>query len=149
MLVERRAARQAIDAIDVQARAGDHAAHRLEVRRRQRRAEHRDDVAALALRQHPVAVFLARHRGEADLHAEPVRFEQQVGEQRRRLHLVGQLDQHAERQRVVNQRLADVENAHLAAGQNRGQRVRDARMIVAGDVDAEDTCLGWNGHVNH
>ena len=70
-----------------------------------------------------------------------MRFEQQVGEQRGRLHLVGQLDQHTEGQRVVNQRLADVEDADVAARQNRGERMGDARVIVTGDVDAEDACL--------
>ncbi len=35
----------------------------------------------------------------------------------------------------------------LPARQNARQRVGDARMIVAGDVDAEDACLRLNGHV--
>ncbi|MGC4086147.1 MAG: hypothetical protein QM736_29505 [Vicinamibacterales bacterium] len=72
------------------------------------------------------------------LDTEAVRLEQQVGQQRGRLHLVGQFDEHAERQRVVNHRLPDVEDAHAASREDPRERVRDAWVVVTGDVDVED-----------
>ncbi len=49
----------------------------------------------------------------------------------------GQLDQDAEREAVVNHRLADVEHAHAVAREDRRQRERDAGTIVTGDADQE------------
>ena len=77
-----------------------------------------------------------------------MRLEQQVGEQRRGLHLVGQLDEQAECQRVVDDGLADIQNAHAPPGEDGGQRVGDAGMIVAGDVDVKDAGLRLHGHGN-
>ena len=52
--VEWRAAGQSVDAVDVQARRGDDAADRLEMRGSERRTEHGDQVATLALRPYPL-----------------------------------------------------------------------------------------------
>jgi hypothetical protein len=57
----------------------------------ERASEHADQVSRFRLGVHPMAEFLPRDGGEADVHAQLVRLQQQVGEQRRRLHLVGQL----------------------------------------------------------
>ncbi len=66
-----------------------------------------------------------------------MRLEQQIGQQRRRAQRFGQLDQDAEREAVVDHRLADVEHAHAVAREDRGQRVRDAGAIVTGDADQQ------------
>src|SRR6186997_2515716 len=66
-----------------------------------------------------------------------MRFEQQIGQQRRRAQRFGQLDQDAERQAVVDHRLADVEHPHAVAREDRGQRMRDAGTIVAGDANQQ------------
>ena len=75
--------------------------------------------------------------------------EQQVGQERRGLHRVCQFDQHPEGERIVNDRLADVEHADSAAGQDGGQRMRDPGMVVTGDIDVKDTCLRRGGHGEH
>ena len=123
---QRRAPRQAIDAVDVEAGLDDHAAHGGQMRGGQRRPEHAHQVAPLALRAHPVVVLLAGDRSEMDLHAELVGLQQQLGQQRRGLHFVGELHQQPERQRVVDDGLADVEDRRARLRENRGQRVRDA-----------------------
>ena len=74
-----------------------------------------------------------------------MRLEQQLGEHRRRLHVVGELDEHAEGQRVVDHRLADVENARAGVREDARQRMRDAGLVVTRDVDVEDAGFneGW------
>ena len=63
-----------------------------------------------------------------------------------RLHLVRQLDEHAQGKRVVNDRLSDVENANVAARQNRRERMRHARVVVTGDIYVENARVRLSGH---
>jgi len=53
-----------------------------------------------------------------------------------------------ERQRVVDDRLSDVEDAHACPRKNPGECVRDAGAVAAGDVDVKDSGLGLSGHGN-
>ena len=78
-----------------------------------------------------------------------MRLQEKVRQQRRGFHLVGQLDEHAERERVVDDRLTNVEDARAAPRENAGERVGDAGLVVAADVDVEDASLGLHGHEEH
>ena len=71
-----------------------------------------------------VSYSVGRRGRELHLDAEAMRLEQQVGQQRRRSQRFRQLDEDAERETVVNDGLADVENAHVVAREDRGERVR-------------------------
>lgn len=68
-----------------------------------------------------------------------MRLEQQLGEHGPRLHAAGEFDEHAQRERVVDHGLPDVEKAHPGLRQDAGEGVRRARLVVTRDVDVEDS----------
>ncbi len=146
---ERHASGQAVDAVDVQPGAGDRTAHVRQVRCRQRRAQHRHEIPALALGGHPRLVVLFRGGGEAHLHAQLVGLEQQFGQERRRLHGVGELDEQPERERAVDHGLPDVEDARPGLGEDAGQGVGHTGAVGAGDVNLEHTGGREGGHAAH
>lgn len=54
-------------------------------------------------------------------------FKQQIGEERRGAERVRQIDEQAERERVVDHRLADIEHAHAVAREDRRQTRRSGQ----------------------
>ena len=145
--VERRAPGEPVDAIDIEPGAGQDAAHPGQVYGGDLRPQDGDEESASRLPRHPRLILVAGDGGEADLHAQFVRPQQQLGEHRRGLHLLGHLHQNAQRQRVVDHRLADVQNPRARGGQNTGKRMGDARAVVTGDVNEQDAGFGQRGHV--
>ena len=107
--------------------AAQTAATRRNLRRAQLAAQQRDDVTLLALLGHPRFVVGQRRRAEAHLHTQLVAGKEQVLEHRRRVVFVGNLDQHAQRDIVVDHRLADVEHVDAMIGQHARARGRPAR----------------------
>ncbi|CAI8891250.1 hypothetical protein EMIT093MI4_40192 [Pseudomonas sp. IT-93MI4] len=97
-----------------------------------------DDVAFLALIAHPLLVILFGHRGEAHLLVELVALEQDVLEHGFALLGVGNLDQDAERQGVVDHRLTNVENVHTTLCQNAGNGRSQTRTVDSRDVNQDD-----------
>ena len=139
--LERRARREAVDAIDVEPVRRHHARYLRDVRGRDRGTEHRDDESPARLGADPLAILIGARRRELHFDAELVRLEQEIGQDRRRAQRLGHLDQDPERKAVVNDRLADVEDARVVAREDRGERVRQPRPVVAGDADQQRTAL--------
>lgn len=104
--------------------------------------QQRHDVAFLALAGDPLLVIGFGHRGEPHLLIQLVRRKQDVLEDRGRLFIARDLDQDAERQRVVDHRLANVENVHTTLGQNAGNGGGETRAIFTGDVNQDNFAQG-------
>ena len=105
-------------------------------------AEQGDDAALLALLVDPLLVALLVDRRELGGDAELVGREKHLLEDRGGLVLVRNFDQDAEGQKVVNHRLAHVEDGDVVFGQGLGQAGGQARLVFAGDVDQNDFAHG-------
>ena len=137
VLVEGHAARQAPDGVDVQPVLGHDLRHLGNVARRDGASEQRDDVAVLALTGHPVVVALFGDRREADHHPQLRGLEEQLLHDVARLVGRGQ-DQDAERQRLVDVGLSDVEDEGVVARENLRERRGHAGLVFARNVYLDD-----------
>ncbi|MDT4874550.1 hypothetical protein FQZ97_1098570 [compost metagenome] len=99
-------------------------------------------MPGLALAVDPLLVILFRYRREAYLLVELVGREQHILEHRGCLLGIRDFDEDAERQGVVDHRLADVENVHPALRQHAGDGRGEAGAIFPGDVDQDDFAQG-------
>ena len=91
---------------------------------------------------HPLFVVGAGDGSEADVYAQLMRSENDILEDRGGLRLLGDLHQQTEGQGVVNNRLSDVENGDVVAGEDGGQRGREPGAIATGDVEEKDFAHG-------
>ncbi|MNN09360.1 hypothetical protein D3C81_1222380 [compost metagenome] len=99
-------------------------------------------MPGLALPADPLQVILFRYRGEAHLLVELVGREQHILEHRGCLLGIRDFDEDAERQGVVDHRLADVENVHPATREDARDGGGQARAIFPGNVDQDDFAHG-------
>ena len=97
-----------------------------------------DDMTGLALAADPLPIVVFGDRGEAHLLIEFIGGEQQILEHRLRAAIVRNLDEDAERQGVVDHRLADIENVHPALSQHAGDGSSESGAVFAGDIDQDD-----------
>ena len=134
---EGHAARQTLDGVDVEPLLGHHLRHLGNVARRDGAAQQRDDVAVFALTAHPVVVLLLGNRRETNHDTQLRALEEQL------LHDVARLvggghEEDAQRERLVDVGLSDVENEGIVAGEDFGQGGGHARLVFAGDVYLDD-----------
>ena len=104
---------------------------------RDRTSQEGDDVAVLALPADPVVVVLFRNGSETDHHSQLRCLEQQL------LHDVARFvrrspEQDAQRQRLVDVGLADVEDEGVVACEYFGERRGHARLVFAGYIYLDD-----------
>ena len=102
------------------------------------RRKHRHNESALALARDPCFISPREYRGEPDLHTELVCPQQQIGQQRARAHLIRELDQDAESEILMDQRLPDIQDASLCPAEDLHQRMRHSHAVVSGDVDKQN-----------
>ena len=140
--VQRHAPGQTIDVVDVQAVFGGDRADGLQLLGGHFARQQGDDVAFFALIADPLLVILFGHRREAHLLIQLVSREQDVLEHRLALLGVGNFNQDAERQGVVDHRLTDVENVHTTLGQNAGNGRSQTRTVDSRDVYQDDFAQG-------
>src|SRR5690606_23839424 len=112
--VQRHASGKAVDMIDVQPILGGNRADPLQLLGADLARQQSDYMTSLALAADPLPVVLFRDRGETHLLVQLVGSEQQILEHRLRAAVVRNLDEYAERQSVVDHRLADIEDVHPA-----------------------------------
>ncbi|MNC38322.1 hypothetical protein D3C75_869190 [compost metagenome] len=128
--------------VDVQAVLRGDRADPLQLLGRHLAGQQGNDVAQLALAADPLLVVGLGHRRETHLLVQLVAGEQHILEHRGGLGAVRNLDQDAERQGVVDHRLADVENIHPTLGEHPGDGCGQARAVFPGDVDQDDFAHG-------
>lgn len=109
--VERGAAGEAIDAIDVEVVSGKQAGDGAEGGGGDGGAEDGDDETLLGLRADPGVIFFGADGGVADVDVKVVGFEEEVGEELGGADVFGEFDEDAEGEGVVDDGLADVEDA--------------------------------------
>ncbi|CAI8736232.1 NAD-specific glutamate dehydrogenase [Pseudomonas sp. IT-194MI4] len=140
--VQRHAAGQTVDMVDVQTVFGGDRTHTLQLLGGHFAGQQGDDVAFLALVADPLLVILFGHRRETHLLLKLIAFEQDVFEHRVALLGVRNFNQDAERQGVVDHRLTDVENVHTTLGQNAGYGRSQTRTVDSRDVYQDDFAQG-------
>ncbi|MNT05818.1 hypothetical protein D3C72_1404570 [compost metagenome] len=128
--------------VDVQAIFGGDRAHGLQLPGCHLAGQQGHDVALFALVADPLLVILLGHRRETHLLIELVALEQDVLEHGLALLGVGNFNQDAERQGVVDHRLTDVENVHTTLGQNAGNGRSQTRTVDSRDVYQDDFAQG-------
>ncbi|MNO91331.1 hypothetical protein D3C76_828720 [compost metagenome] len=128
--------------IDVQAIFGGDRADPLQLLGGHPPGQQGDDVPGLALAVDPLLVIVLGNRGETHLLVQLVAREQHVLEHRGRQLGVRDFDQDAERQGVVDHRLADVEDVHATLGQHAGDGRGETGAVFPGDVDQDDFTQG-------
>ena len=124
--------------VDVQTVLGGDRADALQLLGADLTRQQRHDMARLALATDPLAVVVFGDRGETYLLIELVGGEQQILEHRLGAAVVRNLDEDAERQGVVDYRLADIEDVHPALSQHAGDGCGKSGAILAGDIDQDD-----------
>ena len=98
------------------------------------RREQRDDVARLALTAHPLLVVGRRDIGRANRNANLAGGALERCEHHRALGAFHDLHEHAKVELVVNDRLADIEHAHLIFSQRGCQHGHQAGLVFARHV---------------
>jgi hypothetical protein len=96
----------------------------------------------------PGFVLVRGGGGELHLDAEAVAFEEEVSEEGGGAELFGEFDEDAEGKAVVDDGLADVEDAGSVAGEDGGEGMGEAGLIVAGNVDEQGAGCAGGGHKN-
>ena len=133
--------------VDIQSILRSDGADALQLLGRYLASQQGHDVAFFALAFHPMLVIRFGHRGETHLLIELIRRKQDVLEYRRSLLGAGDFHQDAERQCVVDHRLADVENVHTTLGEDTGNGCGETRSVKTCDVDqdnfAQSAPPGW------
>jgi len=104
------------------------------------------DVALFALGLDPGAVVVQADRGAFEGDAQVVGQEEQILDHGRGLGGLGYADQDAERQGVVDDRLAHVQDVDVVFGQLGGEGRGQAGAVGAGDVNEQYFTHGL-GHV--
>ena len=128
--------------VDVQAIARGDGAHPLQLLSRNLACQQGDDMPGLALGTDPLLVIGLGHRCEAHLLVQLVSGEQHILEHRGRRLGIRDFHQNAERQGVMDDRLADVEDIHPALGQHTGNRGSQTGTVFTGDVNQDDFAQG-------
>ena len=101
-----------------------------------------DDMPSLALATDPLLIISLGYRSKAHLLIELVGGKEDVLEHRRGALVIRDLDQNAERQGVMDHRLANIEDIHPALGQHAGDGGSQTGTIFAGDIDQDDFAQG-------
>jgi hypothetical protein len=127
-----------MDHVDVQPLLGDCGGHPRDLHRRNSASQQRDHAAVFACRAHPGLVLRLRHRREVNLHAQVMPGKEQILEHRRRAVAGRNLDQETERQKIMDDRLADVEDVDRVRGQHLRQHSGQPGPVAAGDIDEDD-----------
>ncbi len=109
-----------------------------ELRGRETPGEQRQDVAGPPLLRRPAAVALALDRPEPRADPELVRAEEHVLQHRRGLGPARDADHDAERDLVVDHRLADVEDVDSVPRERLQQRVGDLGTVLPEHRDQND-----------
>ena len=123
------------DAVDVKVVIRHHGGHVAELLGGDLARQQGNDVAVLALAGHPLLVAVLVDGPEAHRDIALMRLEQQVLEHRGRFRRRRHFHQDAQRQGVVDHRLADIQNIQVVAGQNAGKGRGEAGPVVAGHLD--------------
>ncbi len=123
------------DAVDVEVVIRHHGGHVAELLGGDLARQQGNDVAVLALAGHPLLVAVLVDGPEAHRDIALMRLEQQVLEHRGRFRRRRHFHQDAQRQGVVDHRLADIQNIQVVAGQNAGKGRGEAGPVVAGHLD--------------
>ncbi|MCY1444557.1 hypothetical protein D9M71_610350 [compost metagenome] len=128
--------------VDVQAVLGGDGAHPLQLLGGHLAGQQGDHVAALALAADPLLVVGLGNRRETHLLVQLVGGKKHILEYGRCFGAVRNFHQDAERQGVVNHRLADVQDVHAALGEHAGDGRGQARAVFASDVDQDNLAQG-------
>ena len=137
-ILQRDAAGEARDHVDVEAVGRDDRGDLADLLRGELAPQQRDDSARPPLLVDPRLVAVGFHRREVDGDAQPVPGKEQILEHGRGRLRVGNLHQQAQREIVVDDRLADVQDVDVMLGQHRGQFGKQAAPVFAGHVDEDD-----------
>ena len=137
ILVHRHATGQSRDVVDVQPVAGSDVSKPFEMPCGQLGTNQRHDVAWLALRVDPSFVLVETDRRESGLQIPLVRLEENVLQYWMGFGLGRHLDEKAEGQRVMNDRLTNIEHPNIMPSQDRAQVPGDTRPICSGQIDED------------
>ena len=137
-VAQRDAAGQTRRHVDIEPVVGDDAGHHGDLAGRQSPPQHGDDAPFLALLADPLLVVVGIDGREVDVYVEAMGLVEQILEHRGRLLGRRDLDEHAERDIVVDHRLADVEHIDIMLGQQAGNAGDQTRAVAPGHVDEND-----------
>ncbi|RMN53866.1 hypothetical protein ALQ58_05440 [Pseudomonas syringae pv. apii] len=140
--IERHAPGQAIDLVDIQPVFGSDGADALQLLGGDLAGQQRHDVPCLALALDPMLIAFFGHGRETHLLVQLVGGKQDVLEHGRTLHGIRNFNQNAERQRVVDHRLTDVENVHATLSQDAGDSRSETWTVDTGDVNQDNFAQG-------
>ena len=146
LLLERHTARKSLDRVDVESLFGDRFGDPCDMARRNLTSQKSDNIAVLALTTDPGLVMFLGDGGEADHHAQFRGLEKQLLEDGARF-VGGGHEQDAQSQRLVDIRLADIEDERVVPGQNIGQRRGHAGLVFARNIDLDYLYLTFHSKI--
>ena len=126
---------EALNAVNIHALGGDDGGDAGELLCRESAAEHGDDKVMLTQAVEPMLERIRSDAGETRLQAKLVGTVSDRGLENREVISGWRFHEHAERQRLMNEGLADVEDDNVVRGEDAGELGGEARGVVSGDVD--------------
>ena len=127
-------ARQTQNRINIKPLISKNLSGRLNLPRLELSAQHSKDISVLTLMPHPILVLIVANGRKADIHAQLRSLKQQLLHRKAALHLV-HAHQNAQRKRVMNISLADVQHRGVIPRQNSHNRSRQSRPILSRNPD--------------
>ena len=113
----------------------------MNLRGRQVASQHGDDITGIVLVDGPFEVFFPGERSELDGKSQFVALHQDVLEQGGGLRILAHFKYDGQVERLVDVRLADIEDGYVVLSQYTGQTTGQTRAIGAGNREKDDLFL--------
>ena len=113
----------------------------MNLRSRQAAPQHGDDVAGIVLVDGPFEVFFPGERSELDGKPQLITLHQDVLEQGSGLCILAHFKNNGQIERLMDVRLADIEDGYVVLSQNTGQTTGQSRTVGSGNRKKDDLFL--------